>query len=295
MNKKADQLENALKDRIKLIKTRRSLKGKIYYIRYALAQSLTENLKSTVLDYQVSIKFRKGVFSEEYAKIVQNSMGWRTSQVPKAELIASQVEVWDLLDALRSKQNKTLLSVKDKSGNTVFNNSEATSILVNLNNPKIVRALERCQFEDRPEIIVTKKATTPTGETKIISREFAKLSLGQQQSILLTILLYSKNTAPLIIDQPEDNLDSEFIYKTLVTNLRRVKEKRQVIIVTHNANITVLGDAELIIPLRSSSEHAAIYCRGSIDTPETNAMTCSILEGSEQAFKKRKQIYGILP
>src|SRR5580700_5887366 len=84
-------------------------------------------------------------------------------------------------------------------------------------------------------------------------RDFQNLSLGQQQSILLSILLFSKSKTPLIIDQPEDNLDSEFIYKTLVRSLRLIKERRQVIIVTHNANIAVLGDAELIIPLRGAS------------------------------------------
>jgi predicted ATPase len=86
--------------------------------------------------------------------------------------------------------------------------------------------------------------------------------LGQQQSLLLSILLFSKSNSPLIIDQPEDNLDSEFIYKTFVSTLRSVKERPQVIVVTHNANIAVLGDAEMIVPLRGSSDKAAIRDRG---------------------------------
>lgn len=119
------------------------------------------------------------------------------------------------------------------------------------------------------------------------------MSLGQQQSILLAILLHSKSKVPLIIDQPEDNLDSEFIYKTIVENLRKIKEKRQVIIVTHNPNIAVLGDAELIIPLNSTSINSTIHERGSIDQPQTRLMCCEILEGGQQAFGKRKEIYGI--
>ena len=114
----------------------------------------------------------------------------------------------------------------------------------------------------------------------------------QQQSLLLSIMLFSRSNHPLIIDQPEDNLDSEFIYKTFVKTLRMVKERRQVIIVTHNANIAVLGDAELIIPLRGASEMAVIRDRGSIDTPATKLITCTILEGSDMAFKKRKSVYG---
>ena len=123
-------------------------------------------------------------------------------------------------------------------------------------------------------------------------RDFSILSLGQQQSILLSILLFSKSKTPLIIDQPEDNLDSEFIYKTLVRSLRIIKEHRQVIIVTHNANIAVLGDAELIIPLRGASELSVIRNRGSIDTPETKDIVCTILEGSRKAFKRRQEVYG---
>jgi ABC-type Mn2+/Zn2+ transport system ATPase subunit len=125
-----------------------------------------------------------------------------------------------------------------------------------------------------------------------VTRNFSKLSLGQQQAILLSIMLFSKANVPLIIDQPEDNLDSEFIYKTFVKTVRVVKEKRQVVIGTHNANIAVLGDAELLIPLRASNEQTVISTRGSIDTPATKSTACTILEGSERAFKKRKQAYG---
>jgi ABC-type lipoprotein export system ATPase subunit len=153
-------------------------------------------------------------------------------------------------------------------------------------------AIERCPFEDRPEIRVRKTVTLPDGRKTYPSRDFSQLSLGQQQSILLTILLFSKSRTPLIIDQPEDNLDSEFIYKTLVRSLRTIKEHRQVIIVTHNANIAVLGDAELIIPLRGASDLSVIRSRGSIDTEETKEIVCTILEGSPRAFKRRSEVYG---
>jgi ABC-type lipoprotein export system ATPase subunit len=116
--------------------------------------------------------------------------------------------------------------------------------------------------------------------------------LGQQQSVLLGILLLSDSTKPLLIDQPEDNLDSEFIYKTIVKTLRKIKEQRQVIIVTHNPNIAVLGDAELIIPLKSTNNKAMIISSGSIDNSDTVKLCCQILEGGESAFKQRQEIYG---
>ena len=145
-------------------------------------------------------------------------------------------------------------------------------------------------FEDLPEIKVTKPIELPNGKKRFNQRDFDKLSLGQQQSILLTILLYSRSKAPLIIDQPEDNLDSEFVYTTVVRSLRAIKEQRQVIIVTHNANIAVLGDAELIIPLRGAAEFSIIRDRGSIDTKETKEIVCTILEGSPKAFLRRVNI-----
>ena len=124
-------------------------------------------------------------------------------------------------------------------------------------------------------------------------REFAKLSLGQQQSVLLALMLSSGSHRPLIIDQPEDNLDGEFIYSTLVPVLRRAKERRQVIIVTHNPNVAVLGDAELILVMKALNDRGMIVARGSIDHPDTRASACSILEGAREAFLRRAKMYGI--
>ena len=106
-------------------------------------------------------------------------------------------------------------------------------------------------------------------------------------------MLSSKSNAPLIIDQPEDNLDGEFIYHSLVPVLRLAKERRQVIIVTHNANIAVLGDAEQIVVLKSTSEKGIIISRGSIDDPTTREADCSILEGAKEAFQRQAKIYGV--
>ena len=71
------------------------------------------------------------------------------------------------------------------------------------------------------------------------------------------------------------------------------RERRQIIIVTHNANIAILSDAEQIVVLTSTSERAQITARGSIDDPATRDAACSILEGSKEAFITRAKIYGI--
>ncbi len=75
--------------------------------------------------------------------------------------------------------------------------------------------------------------------------------------------------------------------------LRLAKERRQVIIVTHNANIAILGDAEQILVLKSTAEKASIVSRGSIDDETTRETACNILEGAREAFERRAKIYGV--
>ena len=84
-----------------------------------------------------------------------------------------------------------------------------------------------------------------------------KLSAGQKATTVLSLLL-AEGTCPIIIDQPEDDLDNEFVFEQLVPMLRASKEKRQVIVVTHNANVPVNGDAELIIPLEVKDSRGPI-------------------------------------
>jgi ABC-type lipoprotein export system ATPase subunit len=82
---------------------------------------------------------------------------------------------------------------------------------------------------------------------------------------------------PLIIDQPEDDLDNAFIFSSVVATLRSIKERRQVILVTHNANIAVLGDSELILPMRRENDCGKAVQRGSIDNGATKICVQEIL------------------
>lgn len=115
-----------------------------------------------------------------------------------------------------AKDASALEKLNDADGNRVFSKADAADIVTNLGEWQPRCALERIVFEDRPEIKVTQVIDKPDGTKGYRVRDFAKLSLGQQQAILLTVLLFSKHRVPLIIDQPEDNLDGEFIYKTVV-------------------------------------------------------------------------------
>lgn len=292
LRKSLPKQHEAFKERREILRARRELKSRLFVTRQAFATVMTKNLSTTVVDYKVTIRFHEGCLSNDFENLIKTAMGWRTSQVPKATLIASQLSPIALLEAISRKDTSKLEEVIDCDNNRVFSKSEADDILNTMTEWSTKSALERCTFEDRPEVKLSKTVVMADGSNTYPVRDFSLLSLGQQQSILLSILLFSKSRTPLIIDQPEDNLDSEFIYKTLVRSLRSIKEHRQVIIVTHNANIAVLGDAELIIPLRGASELAVIRDRGSIDTAETKDIVCTILEGSKKAFRRRQQVYG---
>ncbi len=123
------------------------------------------------------------------------------------------------------------------------------------------------------------------------------LSTGQKATaVLLLLLLESK--APLVVDQPEDDLDNRFITEGVVPKMREEKRRRQFIFATHNANIPVLGDAELIVGLSASGEggqgQAEIADKhlGSIDARPVRELVEEVLEGGREAFEMRRLKYG---
>lgn len=123
-------------------------------------------------------------------------------------------------------------------------------------------------------------------------REFNQLSAGQQRSVLLSLLLCADRSDPLVIDQPEDHLDAPYIASGVVRHLEQAKERRQVIIATHNANLTVLGDAELVLPLYADSGKGTVVNPGAVDDPATLVHVCRLLEGGAVAYARRGCRYG---
>lgn len=122
-------------------------------------------------------------------------------------------------------------------------------------------------------------------------------SPGQRSAAILAFIL-NQGTEPLIIDQPEDDLDNSLIIKLVVDNIRKQKSRRQIIIVTHNPNIPVLGDAEGIIMLdRNDSGDVSLKfdkATGCIEEKMIKQGICEIMEGGLDAFKKRENKYKYL-
>ncbi len=120
-----------------------------------------------------------------------------------------------------------------------------------------------------------------------------RLSVGQRGTFYLCLKLATESfSTPFIFDQPEDDVDNEFIIAELIPIFREIKKYRQVIIATHNANLVVNADSEQII-IASNDDEILSYSVGSLEYPAIRRRVCDILEGGEEAFLKREQRYGI--
>jgi energy-coupling factor transporter ATP-binding protein EcfA2 len=117
-------------------------------------------------------------------------------------------------------------------------------------------------------------------------RSIQEGSPGQKTAALLAFLL-SYGKEPIVLDQPEDDLDNHLIYDLIVTQLRNIKQRRQVIVVTHNANIVVNGDAELVVALRARNGQTQIETGGSLQEKAVRKTICEVMEGGEKAFEQR--------
>ena len=113
-------------------------------------------------------------------------------------------------------------------------------------------------------------------------------SPGQQTAALLAFVL-GYGSEPVILDQPEDDLDNTLIYELLVSRLRETKTKRQVIVVTHNPNIVVHGDAELVLSLNAAGGQSYIACHGGLQEMQVRDEICRVMEGGREAFESRYQ------
>jgi PHP domain/AAA domain, putative AbiEii toxin, Type IV TA system len=278
--------------RVAAMARRWTARDRIATQREAFGKSASATLREALSDLQVSLKYARNAHSPEAVEQIVAAMSWRTNQQVRASYLVEDLTVPVLLDVIARSDVKRLTQLETKEGWPAFDANEAKGIIERLGNPPVRFALERVALFDLPRLQVSKQVDDGAGGVRNVSREFSKLSLGQQQSILLALMLSANSDKPLIIDQPEDNLDGEFIYSTLVPVLRRAKERRQVIIVTHNPNVAVLGDAEQIVVMKANNDRCDIVSRGSIDKTDTRNAACAILEGAKEAFTRRAKMYG---
>lgn len=150
-----------------------------------------------------------------------------------------------------------------------------------------VLLLDEVVLDDLPEVLLNDR---PNDEESV-ARPLSELSLGQRCSAILPILLLS-GEYPLIIDQPEENLDNRLIRQVIVNILASMKLRRQVIVATHNPNLPVLGDAEQCVALEAiGRDQSRVVATGDLDASEVASYITEIMEGGREAFQYRHTIY----
>ena len=128
-------------------------------------------------------------------------------------------------------------------------------------------------------------------QTKLGEKLLQNTSFGERCGIVMAIVLVA-GTNPIIIDQPEDNLDGKYVSNVLVPLIRDQKLKRQIILVTRDANIAIGGDSELILIL-DKEERGTALIPGTIENKIARPKYIWILDGGEKAFQKREEKYAI--
>jgi len=191
-----------------------------------------------------------------------------------AEKLATSIPPRELSELVTNRDSRRLV---DRAG---INSAQAVKVVEALRAPQVLLDLEAVDLNDKPRIELK------DGD---VYKDSLTLSTGQKCTSILPILLLDSDS-PLLVDQPEDNLDNEFIYETVVTRICEVKNDRQLIFVTHNPNIPVLGDAGKVFVFRSNGFNGWIEKDGTVDACGTHIV--NLLEGGEQAFKLRRQRYG---
>lgn len=278
------------------------IKEDIYQKRDKKVKEISNKLKTLKGNTKVTvsmeklldrIEFEKKLGSKKYGTQndgILKGIGMHYLDKDYAYLISKKFLPTDFVKIVINEELEKL-KIIGPNGENIINNEKAKGIISHLSpflngneyygpdKLKILLELEHLIVDDQPQICL--------GKTPI-----ENLSPGQRCNALVPIILLEGRN-PIIIDQPEDNLDNKLIFDLVVDVLRSLKEKRQIIVATHNPNIPVSGDAEQIIVLEAPSEDKGkVIAQGSIDCSPIIKQIKEIMEGSEEAFKIRAQKYG---
>lgn len=272
----AKQCEVKTAQRNGVLVKRNELLGKLSELRdrrFAARKTVADRLTQQFSSIRVSIT--QAADAKEYRELIAKALkGLSLKQNVVAERLAQAFLPTELARAVMTG-NADVISERASC-----DEERAQRVVAALRDEGNVYEIEAVDLEDVPCIELL------DGDKY---KESPNLSTGQRCTTILPILLV-QSERPLLIDQPEDNLDNAFIYDTIVKALRTVKGARQVIFVTHNPNIPVLGEAERVFVLESDGHQARLRRCGSVDECKDDVEM--ILEGGREAFLQRKQRYG---
>jgi hypothetical protein len=280
INSQAPQLTRLRNDRAKYLSDLETVRKQITERRKDQLNSINCNLAATIQDYTVFVHYEPSGIIDEFKRFILEKMQGTYFQEELSEQFCRRVMPSALAELVLDED----LDGITKAGG--IDEGWAKQLCEKLRYYQFLHKLEVMWKAPCPIITAKTKGSTPK------NIPVNQLSDGQKHTIMLTIAMLAESNIPLIIDQPEDDLDNAFVFSAVVKTLRSIKGRRQVILVTHNANIAVLGDAELILPMRRSGDGGTAFDRGSIDRSETKKAVLDILEGGDLAFRRRREIYG---
>lgn len=263
-----------------LLESRKALKSKF----------LIEREQVSALRDSVSAELQREAGKKVRIRVLRNAddLSYRTllTEGLKGARVRNHDEILQSLLQLRPEQLAQFIQTDDASAFDEacgFGTERARKILDAFRENVDPLEVEVVEIEDQVRI----ELNVATSKEPIF-KDAAELSRGQKCTALLPLLL-ARTDNPLIIDQPEDNLDNHFIYETVVTSIQRLKSHRQMVFITHNANIPVLADADLVIVMNSDGKIGYLEKSGSVD--ECRDEIVDLLEGGKEAFELRRRRY----
>jgi DNA repair ATPase RecN len=246
----------------------------IYSLRVTQVEKVNQVYHEKVL-LTLSQSSHSGGYRETLVSLLEKSRLRNQDEI--AHQIASKILPHELVDMVEAADSQRLASLLDRDLGQM---ARLVGYLVDNTG---LYDIETEIFEDVLEITLFDDG---------IPKRVDQLSKGQKATAMLPLILREAEY-PLIFDQPEDDLDNRFIYETLVERIRELKKKRQLIFVTHNANIPVLGEAENVVVMKMENPNqAAIPDVGNIDAVKDKIL--NLLEGGAEAFRLRQAKYGTL-
>lgn len=290
LSKRLNDRNNLKKDLIELAQDR----DKYYSKRKEFIEKLN-NLKQNIFDVRLKnvselneqfdgdiiINLFAGGITDEYEDSLRNAL--KGSGMRYNELIPRIIDGFTPDEFAKLIQEKNIEHLRGVVG---IDESRSNALINALYNTDDIFHIESIYCDDLPEFTLKIKGESGKKENY---RKSDELSMGQRCTAVLPII-FAVSTNPLIIDQPEDNLDNKYISGSIHQIIKKQKEQRQLIFITHNPNIPVLSESEQNIFLNYENQ-SSIISEGTVDSVKDEIV--SLLEGGERAFKTRQDIYGI--
>lgn len=265
-------VEELERERRRLLSELRAVREEITQVRRRGVTGISDSLDN--IRVRLEPNNNRSAYTDWFDNVLKGSNA-RTSDKRK---VTEHFDPEILFDILRKSHKERLINAVNITGTAAENILEFDQLQNQLHEVQIQ------ELHDEPIIELRHEG---------VWKPLEKMSDGQKCTALLSIAMLERDK-PLVIDQPEDMLDNEYIYEEVVKMTKEIKESRQIISATHNANMPILGDAEKINVMHSNGLQGFIHERGSIDDPDVRKSAKDILEGGDKAFKLRTQKYGAL-